>query len=134
MIHKELRVLIILDILFILLTLFFFVIFFENNEITATITETNDDSTVINIQSLSNWKILLKHTALMITFDLILLTLINLIKYKMKKQLNQLLLITIICVINVLLTMLLFPGIIFISIIIGIILFAVYFIKSEKGM
>jgi len=110
--------LIISNFLFISLTLFVFLIVPHENDLKAeVVSEMDNSSTTIIIYSSNSLEMIIKYLLLIISFDLTVftifyITLIKKIKYA----------IIIICILNVLLSILLFPYMLFLAIIIDIII------------
>ena len=122
--------LIIPNLLFILLTLsVFFIVPLENDLKAEVITEMDNGSTTILIYSSNNLQMVLKYSLLIITFDLFIFTIFYIISFKKIKYV-----IIIICVLNLLLSIILFPFILLLAVIIDIIIISVLFINKIKDI
>ena len=118
--------LIISSLLFISLTLFVFLIVPHENDLKAgVVSEMDNGSTTIIIYSSNNLEIVIKYSLLIITFDLTVFTIFYITLFKKIKYT-----MIIICMLNILLSILLFPYIIFLAIIIDIIIICLLFIKG----
>ena len=120
--------LIVSSLLFISLTLFVFLIVPHENDLKAeVVSEMDNGPTTIIIYSSNNLEMVIKYSLLIITFDLTVFTIFFITLFK---KINYA--IIIICILNILLSILLFPYILFLSIIIDIILISLLFINGWK--
>jgi len=127
--NKKIWFLIIVNIIFILLTLFVSFIFSHQNELVSeVITETDYGSTTIHIYSSNSLEMALKYSLLIITFDLLFFTVFYI---KCFKKMNYI--IIIICALNILLSILLFPFIVFLAVIVDIIIIGILLINKIRN-
>jgi len=119
MLNKKLFFVVLINIILIFITLFFNIFPTEKN-IDATVNiEENHDSTKIVIKTFYNWKSLLNYSLIIFTINVFFLSILY---YTIKnKNINYMLLLLFINVINIILTLFLFPSTIFITLIICII-------------
>ena len=128
MAKNKLILLFILDIAFISGFILVFYIVLKNIDLTATVTQSNDGSTVIIIKQIYDWKIVFLFF-LFIVFDLLLLVALKIIQNIIKKHIKEIYVSIIICVINLVFTILLFPTLTLLAIIIDVLIIIVYLIK-----
>ena len=120
--------LIISNILFMLLALsVFFIVPLENDPEAEVITEMDNGSTTIFIYSSNNLQRVLKYSLLIITFDLFIFTIFYIIGFKIIKYV-----IIIICALNLLLSIILFPFMLLLAVIIDIIIISVLLINRIR--
>ena len=121
------KVLVLLDILLVLSVLFVFCFLFNDDSIAASIIAgTNDGSAIISIHSHYPWKVILKYLLLIVTLDFTLFTIIAFLEHRKINHIGMKYWVIIICVLNILTSLLLFPAILIFSVIISIILLAAY--------
>ena len=128
MTKNKLIFLFILDIVFILGSIFAFYIVLKNIDPTATVTQSNDGSTVIIIKQIYDWKIVFLFL-LFIVFDLLLIIALKIIQNINEKHIKEIYVSIIICIINLVFTILLFPTLTLLAIIIDVVIIIVYLIK-----
>ena len=119
MLNKKLLFVVLINIILIFITLFFNIFPTEKN-IDATVNiEENNDNTKIVIKTFYNWKSLLNYSLIILTANVFFLSILY---YTIKnKNINYMLLLLLINLINIILTLFLFPSTIFITLIICVI-------------
>jgi len=119
MLNKKLLFVVLINIILIFITLFFNIFPTEKN-IDATVNiEENNDNTKIVIKTFYNWKSLLNYSLIILTTNVLFLSILY---YTIKnKKINYVLLLLFINLINIILTLFLFPSTIFITLIICVI-------------
>ena len=118
MLNKKLLFVVLINIILIFITLFFNIFPTEKN-IDATVNiEENNDSTKIVIKTFYNWKSLLNYSLIILTTNVLFLSILY---YTIKNKNINYMLLLFINLINIILTLFLFPSTIFITLIICVI-------------
>jgi Na+-transporting methylmalonyl-CoA/oxaloacetate decarboxylase beta subunit len=133
---RKIILLIIVDIAFIVSTLFSYNFLIKNNAneaLSVAIIGGDDGPTTIYIFPQIKWKIILVYSLSFAMGGLIILSIINIVEYVNTKKLSLKYKITIILLINLLLTILLFSSMIWLSILMDIVIIIVFIIvKTMK--
>ena len=129
--NNKLLFLFILNIIIILVVILLFNIVLNNIEYpaAATVTE-SDNGTVIEIKSVINWKITLFLCIVITVLDCIIFTTFKILQHLRNKRIKEKYTLIIICIFNLLFTILLFPGTMLSAVIIDALLIMIYIIKS----
>jgi len=130
--NNKLFLLFILNIIFVLVIILLFIIVLNNIDYpsAAAVTESNNGSTVIEIKAVFNWKITLFLSIVIIVLDCIIFTTFKILQYLKNKRIKEKYILLIICIFNLLFTILLFPGMILPAIIIDVLIIMIYIIKT----
>jgi hypothetical protein len=125
---------IIFDVVLIFGTIFLYNLVVKNNinNASAIVVEGIDGKTTIYISTLFNWRIILVYSLSFLMNSSIILTIIKIIEYKMEKNISSKLKIIIILPMNLLLTILVFPDMVGISILIDIVIIIIFIIVKIK--